>query len=494
MNFNKQFLPVWIQYLLLACISAPLIIHAWLGQYSRYYGDDFCFQVQLKSKGIINAALFYYYELTGRYSDMFWEHFSGYFNTHIFYSPAAFLLIWSGALLFIIYKLSGKNKDNIIVCAIIALSILFAAIDFIPKMYYRRTIDTLTHTWDGYPGIFQSLYWIAGRNRLILPLILTTLNIGFIYQYVITRNKGESSNFLLFIIAFITFFCGGFGETYVTLQTMVYILTLLIVFIINSEQVRKSMLIPLGTGLLFSLLSMMVIILAPGNDNRAEYFSQPDTLGDLLFIAWNGLFSTAKTIFKWPGNVLTLIQHFLISIFMGMVFFSNSIQLSNNTIRKLMYLIPIGILVLQYTAFLPAAYGISKEPPAREMIVINYFILSIVSYWCILIGIYIKKNYTNLNTQVIRYSIILVISVFSINGMRDAVYLLKNKENLQTFAAAYDDREKLIIKEKTEGKTKVIVPEIKHFIGGAILTNDSTHWINECISDYYGIPVLTKSE
>ena len=199
-------------YLLLGSTCAPLIAHAYLGQYSRYYADDFCFQVQLKSKGIIGAALFYYNEATGRYSDLLLEHFSGLFNTNILYSSSSFILIWCTILTFTIYLCYGKEKQNLISYMLFASAILFVTLDLIPNTYYRRVIDAVSHTWDPYPGIFESLYWIAGRNRLVFPLILGTLLLGFIYRYVIQNYNGRNNFSFIIIIAFLTFICGGFGE------------------------------------------------------------------------------------------------------------------------------------------------------------------------------------------------------------------------------------------------------------------------------------------
>ncbi len=491
MNQNKLNLNGWVNHVLLLCLSAPLLTHAWLGQFSRYYGDDFCFQVQLEKKGIFGAALYYYIEITGRYSDLFWEHFSGLFNTHIFYSPGAFLLVWFFVLASIIYLHRGKQYKDLTFSLLLSAAILFAVIDLIPNMYYRRVIDDVSHTWDAYPGIFQSLYWIAGRNRLIIPLIGATLIVGFIYRFVVHRTNGNTSPYLLFLIASMSFFCGGFGETYVALQTMVFILSALLFFLFYTGKSRNTFLIPLGIGILFSLFSMVVIILAPGNETRAEYFSQPESLPELLSFAWQGMNSTLFSIFKWPGNILSLIQVFGISLYIG---FQSKVQVERvlKLFRKnLLILLPLAILILLYTAFLPAAYGISKPPPAREMIVIHYFLISLLSIWGIFIGGSLQPKLIKMDTRIRILTMLLFFVLFAVNGIRDSLQVLKHKEKLRYFASAYDYREMKIIQGKINGETKVTVPEINHFIGGSILKNDSTHWINECVSNYYGITVVT---
>ena len=65
-------------------------------------------------------------------------------------------------------------------------------------------------------------------------------------------------------------------------------------------------------------------------------------------------------------------------------------------------------------------------------------------------------------------------------------------DQLTSFSIAFDNREERIHEAILTGKKSIIVPEIQHFIGGHDITGDSTNWINECVSDYYGISVISK--
>ena len=100
----------WVHYFLLCCISLPLLAHAYLGQFSRYYADDICFSVQLELKGIMGATIFYYKELTGRYSDLFIEHFTASINSSFLYGSWMFLLIWVFTLVLLIYFINQNEK------------------------------------------------------------------------------------------------------------------------------------------------------------------------------------------------------------------------------------------------------------------------------------------------------------------------------------------------------------------------------------------------
>ena len=479
----------WVHYFLLCCISLPLLAHAYLGQFTRYYADDFCFSVQLELKGIMGATIFYYKELTGRYSDLFFEHFTTSINSYFLYGSWMFLLIWVFTLVLLIYFINQNEKQYIIYYIILSSAILYTTLDLIPDMYYRRIIDSVSHTWDSYPGIYQSLYWIAGRNRLIIPLILGTITSILIFLYS-SNFRGYQNRIVLFAIAFLTLFSGGFGETYVSIQTTILGLAILLVLYLNHNNIKNILLLPLGTAFVFSIISMIFIIIAPGNENRMEYFNQPSNLIELLTITWDNMIITVIKIFKWPGNILSLVQLLLISIYMGILIQSKKIN--NLIIKKLILILPIVIGVLFFISFLPAAYGLSKPPPGRVMIVPLYIICCLISFWGGMLGKYLRYKFNFQNNPIFVLVIILFCCLFSLNSLRDTKAILNGKSKLELFSKEYDKRENHILKEKNAGNKKVVVEQLNHFIGGATITQDSSFWVNECVSAYYGINVITK--
>jgi len=474
----------------LGCTSAPLLAHAYFGQYSRYYADDFCFRVQLTSKGILGGMSYYYNGISGRYSDLFIELISGIINTNVLYGSYTFILIWFAILVFTIYLLCGKQ--NLIYYLLLASTILFATFDLLPNMYFRRVIDSVSHTWDSYPSIFQSLYWISGRNRFVIPLVLGTILSGVTAHYTYRGYRIKEKPYILIFAALLSFFAGGFGETYVVMQTTLLALFLILIYYWGSNRFKKRLVPFLGVVLLFSILSMVFIIISPGNENRASYFTQPSNISELLLIACQSTAYILKNIFKWPGNIMTIIQLIGISMYVGI---SNN-KIKNITksyvIKKFIIILPFLIFILLFASFLPAAYGISKAPPPRVMITPIYFILCLISLWGFLIGRYLNYRYRIMNKHLFSFFIILLFSLFSLNGIRDTLNILKKRENLKSFSIAFDNREKQILDAKLIGEGIIYVPEIKHFIGGAILTCDSTFWVNECISDYYGITVIAN--
>ena len=170
---------------------------------------------------------------------------------------------------------------------------------------------------------------------------------------------------------------------------------------------------------------------------------------------------------------------------------NNVKKLSGRTFFWITVLLPIIALIILFSGFFPAAYGLSKGPPARTMISPIYFTICIISVFGYCVGILISKKIGkwSLQSRFINLFLYCIFTVFVLNGLRDTKRILANEEQLKIFSIAFDTREKLIIDAKNKGENIVYVPKLNHFMGSSI-TNDSTDWVNECVSGYYGITVI----
>ena len=156
--------------------------------------------------------------------------------------------------------------------------------------------------------------------------------------------------------------------------------------------------------------------------------------------------------------------------------------------------LPIIAVIILFSGFFPAAYGLSNGPPARTMISPIYFTTCITAVFGYCVGILISKKIGkwNIQSRFINLFLYCIIPVFVLNGMRDTKRILANEEQLKTFSIAFDTREELIIDAKNKGESIVYVPKLNHFMPSGI-TNDSTDWVNECVSGYYGITVIVDN-
>ena len=57
---------------------APLVIHIYLGSYSRFIADDFCSSAIARSQGIFRGTFYWYINWNGRFSANFLDSLFGY--------------------------------------------------------------------------------------------------------------------------------------------------------------------------------------------------------------------------------------------------------------------------------------------------------------------------------------------------------------------------------------------------------------------------------
>src|ERR1051325_10739079 len=85
--------------LLLALFSVPLVIHTYLGSYSRMLADDFCSAAIARSQGIIGGALYWYMNWTGRYvADLLDTLVASIGPRAIPYQTGFVVIVWFGTL------------------------------------------------------------------------------------------------------------------------------------------------------------------------------------------------------------------------------------------------------------------------------------------------------------------------------------------------------------------------------------------------------------
>ena len=217
---------------------------------------------------------------------------------------------------------------------------------------------------------------------MIPPLILWTIITGLIFHYQQKDYNFKQKIFFNFVLAFLVFFAGGFGETYVVLQTVTLALIFVFIIFILQPELKQKLFLPIGVSLFFSILSILVILIAQGNENRFEYFTQPKGILELLLISWQSMVFMLKDIFKWPGNILSVFQLMVIAFYLG-ANLKDLAYLNNyhSIIKKSVLIIPVIIVVTLFSSFLPAAYGTSKPIPARVMIGPIYFTICLLGVW-----------------------------------------------------------------------------------------------------------------
>ena len=118
-----------------------------------------------------------------------------------------------------------------------------------------------------------------------------------------------------------------------------------------------------------------------------------------------------------------------------------------------------------------------------------------INYVSIIIGLFfqkiitIKENYKKTLSLIIGLSIIYFLIAIPIYEAR-LVYLLKPAA--VTFATRWDERETQIREKKAANETHLIVKMIpENLMELEHLQTNSTHWINICAAEYYGVDSIS---
>ena len=111
-------------WLLLALFCAPLVIHVYLGSYSRFIADDFCSSAVARSQGIFRGSLFWYLNWNGRYSANLLDSLFGYIGPAA--TPFATGLVVTAWLIVLAIAVRQLKRDaqNWIIAAMVLFAVL----------------------------------------------------------------------------------------------------------------------------------------------------------------------------------------------------------------------------------------------------------------------------------------------------------------------------------------------------------------------------------
>ena len=165
-KFIKQdtFFPVAL-ILLSVALLAGLAVFAYLGTFSRYSADDYCFTRTLdQSSNILSATKAWYVKTSNRYTTMLLVGVSEWFGrAAIRYLPALAIIFWLVTLAWVLFRLAEKLRISYplvsaftLACLIVFYSILQA------------------------PSLYQSLFWRSGMVTYFTPLIAFSYLSGFL--------------------------------------------------------------------------------------------------------------------------------------------------------------------------------------------------------------------------------------------------------------------------------------------------------------------------
>ncbi len=456
----------WEHKIVLIASLGVLLLHVMLGSYSRFIADDYCSAYHAIRLGALRAAWFWYLNWTGIYSANFLDAVVTLLGPGFMpFLTGLVLSLWWIALGFVIYASLDGHQDRrfILISASLSAGILFL---------------TLSLT----PDIRQSLYWGQGMRSVVPPLIVITIY-GALFQIFRSRDHiGVHLAAWLAASGLLTCFAGGFSETYTAFQ-LSGLAAALIFFRLKRE--KNQNLYFILSGLVGAGLALAAVVASPGNPNREAFFPPHPDLPLLTSISVQAFGDYLISLWDSPLKGLAIVGAVGLGVLSA--FIRPWRQKTWETI--LVLLIGIGLV---FSCFPPSAYGTSQAPPGRTLIIATYALVMTLWYAGYKLGELAvgKEAFQTIVT-------ILILLVFIIAASLAGNGLLQSRPTFAHYAAAWDQFNAQLIADRSAGLGTVTIDTTvlnkNNWSDLNVLGDNPKFWLNQCVSDYYGIQVVSKS-
>ncbi len=473
-DFLRRQYHLLAQILLALGLTGGLTAFAYLGFFSRYGADDYCFTRTLfKFDNLFQAAWWWYIHTSNRYTTMFLVGMSEWFGrSAISYLPALAILLWTIGLTLALSQASARlrfPRPPLTGFMLAALSIFFTL-------------------WQA-PNRYQSLYWRAGLITYLTPLIFFSYLAWLLLNEANHSPRGRRGTAVISMLAAFGFFvAGGLSETTLAMQIGALGLALAALFVFGSPETRKRLLPVLLASLLASLLALLVVFLAPANQFRLRVFGEPPPLTLVLLrslrFAWDFMYFSARSM-PLP-TVATLVLAIALGWLLG--------HKEEGDARRTWLAAGISILsayALIVCAMAPSVYGQGSYPGARSLIGAQFVLVAATLALGLSIGQAIRHRLANWpGWAQLANALAVIVLIFALGyTVRVTSQVLALESRYQRRAAAWDARDLQIRQAVAQGARQLTVEELDS-IAGIREYSTKNQWVNRCAAEFYGLDLL----
>lgn len=342
--------------------GVALCLYAYLGNFSRYYADDYCLTSSLLKSGFWRTEIGLYLSWSNRFSDLPLLSLSELFGRSAIRAwPAIGIVLWVLALWWLVVQASRATRLPVSSgLALVASEIL--------------VFFTLLEA----PQLYQSVYWRIGLITYTLPMAFLAFLLGFIFNRAGRAAPGSVPRWGSIGCILLAFFAGGFSETYVALQTALLLLAWMGLWLGWKSAAKRTWLVLIGAALAGSVLALVVVVLAPGNAVRLSAIgSGRPPLPRLIRMAVTNAFLFIYISLKDDSfqNVLALLLPFL-AVYSLYAKERDLPRLRPSALAWALLLTPLIGALLIIAICAPSAYGESSYPDARVLIEASFILVA----------------------------------------------------------------------------------------------------------------------
>jgi hypothetical protein len=450
----------------------PLALHGYFGSFSRYLADDFCTAGLFNSRGFIPSLQYWYTGWSGRYSFYFFinlAHWIGWWITP--YLAALAVLAW----VVVLYALTRRFLRLLHASQPALLALLLAGI-------------VCFATLDGAPDIYQSFYWQTGLVTYVVPLLLFTGYASWFLGCIERKPTGRVRWGTLALSAGLTWFAGGFSETYAAVQAAALVVFLLATVSLAKAESRRVGAAILAAGLAGALVALVMILAAPGNAVRMNLMPERLDLPALAFLSLRySLTFAAKALLNAPTSFLAAI---LAPGLLAVTFSASNANFpAARPSRTSLYLtgIPAVIYFFIVASVAPAVYATAAYPAERALITAQFILIAGVAAWSLLAGLHLRPFAGCLASRPALIGTIVLLLLLAGTAVSSQKTLNRLPDG-QTYAQLWDARDREIRQQAAAGVRDVSAASLPHMSPGlAELSEDPGNWINQCLAISYGL-------
>ncbi len=475
-----------LPYLGVLILSPAVMLICYVGLFQRPIADDFCTLSVVAANGYW-GTLFKYFGI--RYGSSIFSYFIALFGAQSFQFLVMILFVILVLFCYLLLRLLTKiAQSGNMIKSILLAETLFAGLFLLT------------------PKPSESLYWFGASIVYTWPLLF--IFIAILFGGFVLSNNNKKLQFSGVIILFIlTYFTFGFSES---LAFAFLPITVGLVILSVVKRHNKAL---LAASILFAnIFSIVTMYLLPARVQRAQMYKDAGiifkpTIQDVVVGSLQGALSFFKTIVITPQYLVITVFIFVISFF---VFYGqNSFKIQINFkgyINKL--IIFLFFLVLPFSVWfclIPGYYVFPDGPPSRSFVTMVFLFIAYVFMFAFVFAAYIKQlnfdvSAINLRTKILVVMLVCALvtagSLFIYKNHRYSLSRIYSKVTYiidynKKFAYNYDLRERYILEQKKTGKVLIEFPSIvDNESPERNMTTESSHWINVCAANYYGVKKL----
>jgi len=451
-------------FMLAACASLGLITYAYLGNFMRLMADDFCSFYFAEQLGLLRSIWYWYRTWSGRYTAFAWDWLFfklGLAPYQLHYIVPVTIILWLLLVVFILYlQLRQKNELAFLHSFTLGGIFLFVVLSLSPN-------------------IPQSLFWWNGMRSYALPLVVLTFY-GLIF--IILKQFSKTSSPIYFFLGFSLFFIsGGMGETFAVAQAAFISFLIILRGLRLQDGPDINLLFFCLTG---AICSLILIILAPGNEDRQALLPPTPDFIKLMSISIQGYLTFIVGLLFAPAKISGLVGSILIAMWLGRHYKENFVSAKPILIPTYVF----GAIVLSFVCFPPGVYGYSAPPPTRTIIIPVFFFMVCILYASFLMGT--QQAYSDKTTSVNATMLLLAAALLvGFSTIKTASILFGQRDVYMEFARRWDQVDAEIKEAKSNGDESITIPAMDSWARLDRPTQNPKFWATKCYSDYYGIQV-----